>query len=113
MTDTSIAALAASTVAAAPSIATITLDFPFRRGDQTIDKVQVRRPRSGELRGLNITDLVQMNVAATTTLLPRITMPPLTDAEVNNLDPADLTQFGMEVQDFLLPRAAKEQDSRS
>lgn len=107
MTDTSIAALAAATAVAVPSIATITLDFPFKRGDQTIDKVQVRRPRSGELRGLNITDLVQMNVAATTTLLPRITMPPLTPQEVADLDPADFTQFGMEITDFLLPKAAK------
>jgi len=96
-----------------PEHTTVKLDFPFTRGEVTIDSVKVRRPRSGELRGLNIADLVQMNVAATAKLLPRITMPPLTDAEVNNLDPADLTQFGMEVQDFLLPRAAKEQDSRS
>ncbi len=93
-------------------LATVKLDFPFARGDQQIDKVQVRRPRSGELRGLNIADLVQMNVAATAKLLPRITMPPLTDTEINNLDPADLTQFGMEIQDFLLPKAAKEQDSQ-
>ncbi|MES3099263.1 phage tail assembly protein [Sphingomonas faeni] len=93
-------------------LATVNLDFPFTRGDQTIDKVQVRRPRSGELRGLNIADLVQMNVAATAKLLPRITMPPLTDTEINNLDPADLTQFGMEIQDFLLPKAAKEQGSQ-
>ncbi|TCP99869.1 tail assembly chaperone E/41/14-like protein [Sphingomonas sp. PP-F2F-A104-K0414] len=95
-----------------PELATVNLDFPFTRGDQTIDKVQVRRPRSGELRGLNIADLVQMNVAATAKLLPRITMPPLTDTEINNLDPADLTQFGMEIQDFLLPKAAKEQGSQ-
>lgn len=102
MTDTSLAA-----TAGVAAIATVTLDFPFQRGDQTIDKVQVRRPRSGELRGLNITDLVQMNVAATTTLLPRITMPPLTQQEVSDLDPADFTQFGMEIMDFLLTKAAK------
>jgi len=92
-------------------LATVNLDFPFTRGDQQIASVKVRRPRTGELRGLNIADLVQMNVAATAKLLPRITMPPLTDTEINNLDPADLTQFGMEIQDFLLPKAAKEQGS--
>jgi hypothetical protein len=95
-----------------PELATVNLDFPFARGDQKIDTVKIRRPRSGELRGLNIADLVQMNVAATAKLLPRITIPPLSDAEINNLDPADLTQFGMEIQDFLLPKAAKEQDSQ-
>ena len=94
-----------------PEHTTVTLDFPFARGDKTVDSVQVRRPRSGELRGLNIADLVQMNVAATAKLLPRITMPPLTESEVNNLDPADLTQFGMEIQDFLLPKAAKDSQS--
>ena len=52
-----------------PEHTTVKLDFPFARGDQTIDSVKVRRPRSGELRGLNIADLVQMNVAATAKLL--------------------------------------------
>ncbi len=92
-------------------LATVTLDHPFQRGEETITTVQVRRPKSGELRGLNIADLVQMNVTATTTLLPRITMPPLTAQEVADLDPADFTQLGMEVQDFLLPKAAKQMAS--
>lgn len=91
-----------------PTTATVKLDFPFTRGDQTIDTVQVRRPKAGELRGLNIADLVQMNVSSTTTLLPRITTPRLTPQEVADLDPADFTQLGMEVQDFLLPKAAKQ-----
>ena len=91
-----------------PANVTINLDFPFTRGDETIAKVQVRRPRTGELRNLNIADLVQMNVTATSTLLPRITSPRLTAQEVADLDPADFTQFGMEVMDFLLPKATKQ-----
>jgi hypothetical protein len=91
-----------------PANITVELDFPFKRGDETIAKVSVRRPRAGELRGLNIADLVQMNVTATTTLLPRITSPKLTPQEVADLDPADFTQFGMEVMDFLLPKATKQ-----
>ncbi|MES2421471.1 MAG: phage tail assembly protein [Pseudomonadota bacterium] len=94
-----------------PTFVTVTLDFPFKRGDKTIETVQVRRPKSGELRGLNIADLVQMNVNATTTLLPRITAPSLTLQEAADLDPADFTQFGMEVMDFLLPKATKGSDS--
>ena len=95
-----------------PTNVTVNLDFPFVRGDETIDKVAVRRPRAGELRGLNIADLVQMNVTATTTLLPRITSPRLTAQEVADLDPADFTQLGMEVMDFLLPKAAKQEASQ-
>lgn len=91
-----------------PGSVTVALDYPFARGDQTISSVAVRRPRAGELRGLNIADLVQMNVTATTTLLPRITVPALTQQEVADLDPSDFTQLGMEVQDFLLPKAAKQ-----
>lgn len=91
-----------------PQAVTVTLDFPFARGDSSISEVQVRRPKSGALRGLNVADLVQMNVTAVTTLLTRITTPQLTAQEVSDLDPADFTQLGMEVQDFLLPKAAKQ-----
>ncbi len=95
-----------------PTLAVVELDFPFTRGEETIDKITVRRPRAGELRGLNIADLVQMNVTATTMLLPRITSPALTAQEVSSLDPADFTQLGMEVMDFLLPKAAKQAASQ-
>ena len=101
MTETSPTTIAAAT------LATVTLDHPFERGDATIDSVQVRCPKAGELRGLNIADLVQMNVDATAKLLPRITVPALTPQEVNQLAPSDFTQLGMEVQDFLVPKAAK------
>lgn len=90
-----------------PKFATVTLDEPIERGDQTITEVKVRRPNTGELRGLNIADLVQMNVDATSKLLPRITMPGLTPNEIAELAPSDFTQLGMEVQDFLVPSAKK------
>jgi hypothetical protein len=90
-----------------PKFATVTLDEPIERGETKITEVQVRRPSAGELRGLNIADLVQMNVDATTKLLPRITVPMLTVADIGALCPSDFTQLGMEVQDFLVPSAKK------
>ena len=51
--------------------------------------------------------LLNLDYGALETLLPRITIPPLTKPEVAALDPSDLIQLGSEVMDFLLPKAAK------
>lgn len=92
---------------------TITLDSPIKRGDDTITSVEVRKPASGELRGCNLTDLLQMDVVALTKVLPRITTPSLTEKEVSRLDPADLLQMGSEVSNFLLPNRMKQEASLS
>ena len=83
---------------------TVTLDQAIQRGDTTITDVQLRKPKSGELRGLNMADVLQMDVNALTKLLPRITTPSLTEAEIGNMDPADLLQLGSEVTVFLMPK---------
>ena len=90
-----------------PNTNTITLDQPINRGDAEITSVELRRPASGELRGLNLTDLLQMDVMALQRVLPRITTPTLTEQEIAALDPADLLQLGSTVAGFLLPKAAK------
>ncbi|WP_429118281.1 phage tail assembly protein [Aeromonas hydrophila] len=83
---------------------TVTLDQAIQRGDTTITEIQLRKPKAGEMRGLNMTDVVQMDVNALTKLLPRITTPMLTEAEIGNMDPADLMQLGSEVSTFLVPK---------
>jgi hypothetical protein len=90
---------------------TITLDQPIQRGAETIHQVTLRTPSAGELRGCNLTDLLQMDVAALQTVLPRITLPTLTKVDIGNLDPADLLQLGAEVAGFLLPKAARPEAS--
>lgn len=85
---------------------TITLEVPIKRGETEITSVQLRRPKSGELRGLSIADLMQMDVNAVIKVLPRISTPTLTDAEAAGLDPADLAQMGGAVATFLLPKSA-------
>lgn len=84
----------------------ITLDTPIKRGDDEIKTIELRKPNSGELRGANLADLLQMDVTALHKVLPRISTPPLTEHEVANMDPADLLQCGMKVAGFLLPKAA-------
>ena len=90
------------------SLRTITFDVPLMIGDLKIETVQVRKPASGELRGLTMMALSQLDYAALETLLPRITIPPLEKRDIAQLDPADFMQLGSEVMDFLLPKSAKE-----
>lgn len=92
----------------APSVDdnTVTLDSPIWRGETVIDHVTLRRPKAGELRGISLTDLLQLDVAALQAVLPRITSPMLLKQDVAELDPADLVQLGTKVAGFLLPRAA-------
>ncbi|AXB75461.1 phage tail assembly protein [Novosphingobium sp. P6W] len=93
--------------ATAAALALVTLDTPLKRGEATIESVQVRKPQSGELRGLSLSQLLNLDYGALETLLPRITIPMLSKQDVAALDPADLTQLGSEVMDFLLPKGAK------
>lgn len=89
----------------------VTLDTPIRRGEQTISAVTVRKPSAGELRGIALSDLLQMDVGALHTVLPRITSPTLTTADVSNLEPSDLVQLAGVVVGFLLPKAARDSAS--
>lgn len=84
---------------------TITLDEPIKRGDTTITSITLRKPKAGELRGVSLVDVVQMNVVALQQVLPRITTPTLTGQDVANLDPADLLQLATEVSVFLVRKS--------
>ena len=93
--------------AKAPVLRTVALDTPIERGDQTIDTLQLRKPGSGELRGLSLVDLGQLKVDALHTVLPRIAIPPITKQEAENMDAADLLACGAEIGSFLLQRSKR------
>ncbi len=77
---------------------------PITRGDAKFGEVTLRKPEVGALRGLKLTDVLQMDVAAMERLLPRITEPALLPADVAGLDPADfLTMAGAVVGFFMGP----------
>lgn len=107
--NTTTATAAPAVAIAAPGIAVgIPLDTPIQRTGQTITHVQVRKPNAGALRGLSLVEVLQMNVTALQTLLPRVTEPPLLKQEVDAMDPADLVALGSEVVGFLVPMAQRE-----
>lgn len=84
---------------------TITLDTPLVRGEQVIEAITLRKPQVGELRGTSLSALVSLEVDALQRVLPRISTPTLTEADVAHLDPADLVQLGGAFARFLLPKA--------
>lgn len=90
----------------------VTLENPIKRGDQVITEISLRKPLAGELRGLSLIDVLNMQFNALQKLLPRITTPTLTEIEVAQLDVADLTQLSVEVTGFFLTKAAKEESSQ-
>lgn len=90
-----------------PIIKPITLEEPIKRGDKEITEIQIRKPKVGELRGVSLSQLMQMDVSELTKIMPRITQPTLTAEEIQNMDPADLIQVAIEVAYFLAPKALK------
>lgn len=85
----------------------IILDEPIKRGTETITQISIRKPSAGELRGISLVELGQMNTTALQQVLPRITTPILTMQDVGKLDPADLLEIGVEVAGFLVKKADK------
>lgn len=92
----------------APDYVTFELDAPIQRGDQVIEKLQLRKPDAGTLRGVKLVDLLQLDTTAIRMLAPRITTPSLTTADVDKLDPADLVTLGTEIASFFMKKADRE-----
>ena len=90
-----------------PNEATVELDSPIVRGATTYKSLHLRKPMSGELRGVSLSDVLNLDVNALRKVLPRITTPTLTDVEVGRMDPADLVEIGTTVAGFLLRKSAK------
>lgn len=90
-----------------PNLKTVELDDPIKRGNTAIDSVDIRKPSAGELRGVSLMDVAQMDVSALRKVLPRITSPSLTDAEIGNLSLSDIMQCGVIVAGFLLTKQQK------
>lgn len=95
------------TTAGQRQTATVTLQTPIeRKGSAPIATLQLMKPRTGDLRGLMLAEVLQMKTDAIAALLPRISVPTILKHEVDELDPADLVTIAVEVAGFLVPKAA-------
>lgn len=80
---------------------TVKLDQPIKRDGQTIDRITLRKPAAGELRGLSLVSVLNMEVDSIAALLPRISSPTVHRPEVLAMDPADILAAGIVVAGFL------------
>ncbi len=85
----------------------VTLDQPIKRGNTEIASITLRKPSSGELRGVLLIDLLNMDVSSLIKVIPRISSPGITAPEAAGMDPADLLAVGSKIASFLLQKSAK------
>ena len=79
---------------------TIHLKHPLKSGDKVIDTITLRRPMAGDLRGVKLIDLVQMDADAVCQLVARISSPLVAPSRFWELDAEDLLSVSMEVVGF-------------
>jgi len=91
----------------APRTVTITLQEPLQREAGPIAAITLRKPRAGELRGLKLGELINSDVGAVITLLPRISDPFITPEEAANLDAEDIAEIAGAIVGFFLTPAQK------
>lgn len=91
----------------APVAITVTLGQPVQREGGEVSAITLRKPDTGNLRGLKLTDVMQSDVNAMITLLPRISDPFLTEAEISALDPADFAELAGTILGFFMSPAQK------
>lgn len=87
--------------------ATMTLADPIQRGEISIERLTIRKPKAGELRGLTLQDLLSTDITALLKLIPRVSDPPLTGDEADALDPADLSEIAGAIRDFFMTRGER------
>lgn len=83
-----------------PETKTVTLIKPVQRGEATIASVILREPSAGDMRGLKLTEMMQMDVATMIRLIPRVSDPGLAPDEVAAMGGADLMELSTTVIGF-------------
>lgn len=87
---------------------TVRLSSPIKVGGKEITEVTLRKPKAGEMRGLQTANILQMDVDTMIKLLPRITSPVLDPAVVEDLDADNFGPLCQKAMSFLLPKAAQD-----
>lgn len=96
-----------------PNTVVVDLDFGITRGTDVIKSITLRKPKTGSLRGLNLNEVLNIDINAHIKLLPRITNPAITAAEVADLDPADFTTLASGVVGFFVSQKVKAESQPS
>lgn len=86
---------------------TVKLMEPIIRGETSIDTLTLRKPGSGELRGLNLQNIYSLDVGTILTIVTRISTPSLTSEEADMLSPPDLMEIGGTIKGFFMTAAER------
>lgn len=84
----------------------ITLVKTIKRGDTEITEVTMLKPTAGTLRGVSLAAVANSDVDALIKVLPRMTLPSLTEPEIAALELPDMLSFAGKVVGFLSPTSA-------
>lgn len=87
--------------------ATLILQHPIQREGGPITSLALRKPKAGELRGLNIQNLMVGDVTAVITLLPRIAVPIITAHEASQLEAEDIAEAAGTIMLFFMSSGQK------
>lgn len=87
----------------------VELEEPLKIGETEVPSIELRKPNAQALQGLKIQALLEGDVSSLSVLLPRISTPPLTKAQVMDLDPSDLAQCSGVIFLFLQPKSIRTQ----
>ncbi|MUK76207.1 phage tail assembly protein [Aliivibrio fischeri] len=79
---------------------TVTLPTPFEKDGNTITEIELRKPNAGNLRGLSLLGVCEMQFDAACTLLPRISI--LNERDLLNMEVENLTPLMTEIASFFV-----------
>lgn len=73
---------------------------PIPYGDKSLSEITLRRPMAGDLRGVKLIRLHEMDVDALNAIVPRIANPPVTPGQLAHMDAHDTVRLMEAVTDF-------------
>ncbi|MGF1842256.1 phage tail assembly protein [Vibrio clamense] len=73
---------------------------PIEKEGKTLTEIEISKPNSGHLRGLNLVDVCEMDFGAGEKILPRISC--LNERDLLNLDPANWAPLLVTVASFFV-----------
>lgn len=87
---------------------TISLSTPLVFGKQEISALELRQPTAGDLRGIKLTAIMDLDVSTILTLTARISLTPMPTATLDAMSPADLANLSAGIADFFNPAPTTE-----
>ncbi|MGF1804185.1 phage tail assembly protein [Aliivibrio sifiae] len=79
---------------------TVKLATPMEIDGKEVDELELRKPCAGDLRGLNLVSVVEMDFDAACTLLPRISK--LNERDILNMEAENFPPILTEIASFFV-----------